>query len=327
MERKLNSVRTFFIALLSLIIFPGSTGKADVLPFQVQQVFPMGKDLKSRIIGELVFLGGIAISSQNKHLGGLSDLHVSNDGRMVAITDKGKWVTARLQHNSQGRLAGLTEGQILPILTTKGKKLKGKKKSDAEGLTPVADGYLVSFERKHRIWRYLGDDPSLSSAKKVTPPPGLKEMPDNGGLESLVMLANGWLLTFSEDLETDQGQTQGWLRTGTGWQSISLARSEDFAPTGMTRLASGDVLVLERSYSLLKGPAARVRLLKRTSIKPGAVLKGREIARLSGDQTVDNMEGISAVMTPQGERIYLMSDDNFNPLQRNLLFMFRFDRP
>jgi len=114
------------------------------------------------------------------------------------------------------------------------------------------------------------------------------------------------------------------LRTGKAWENIYLSRSDDFAPTGMTRLASGDILVLERSFSIMKGPAARIRLIDQTDIKPDALLMGREIARLSGSQTVDNMEGISAVMTLHGERIYLISDDNFNPLQRNLIFMFRF---
>jgi hypothetical protein len=56
---------------------------------------------------------------------------------------------------------------------------------------------------------------------------------------------------------------------------------------------------------------------------PGAVLEGDVIARLEGSLTVDNMEGIDARQAPGGETlIYILSDDNANPLQRTYLLMF-----
>jgi hypothetical protein len=315
----------YLTALLAIVALLAS-GPAQTKPltFSVEQVFVDEDNRDLRRVGELEFISGISITSDNKHFGGLSDLHVSEDGQMIAITDKGYRVRTRLQHDRDGDLTGLLDGDIVKLQTTKGKKLKGKKKSDAEGLIRTNDGWYVSFEHKQRIWFYPGVDPANVAATKVSAPKGLKDMPANGGLESLVELSDGRLLTFSEGLENASGQTQGWLRTGEVWENIYLSRPDDFAPTGMTRLASGDILVLERSYSLLKGPAARVRLIELNNIKTDAVLAGREIARLSGSQTVDNMEGINAVMTPAGERIYLISDDNFNPMQRNLIFMFRF---
>jgi hypothetical protein len=290
----------------------------------VEQVFVNEDNHDLTRVGELEFISGISVSSEDDRFGGLSDLSVSAEGRLIAISDKGDRVIARLRHDKTGALIGLAEGDITRLRTPKGKPLKGKKKSDAEGLARTANGYFVSFEHKHRIRFYPGQDPATHPAEKITPPKGLKKMPNNGGLESLVETGDGKLLTFSEDMVAGNGHTQGWLRSNNVWESIYLNRTEDFAPTGMTRLASGEILVLERSYSLLKGPAARIRLIEQKKIVAGAVLVGREIARLSGSQTVDNMEGISAVMTPDGERIYLLSDDNFNPLQRNLIFMFRF---
>jgi hypothetical protein len=310
------------LAAVALLTSPPA--RAEPLTFSVEQVFVDDDNHDLRRIGELEFISGLAVTSDNKHFGGLSDLHVGKGGQMIAITDKGNRLAARLRFDRHGKLVDLTDGDITKLQTTKGKKLKGKKKSDAEGLARTKEGWFVSFEHKQRIWFYPGSDPAAVAATKVTAPKGLKDMPANGGLESLVELTNGRLLTFSEDLENEPGQTQGWLRNGGTWQNIYLSRPDDFAPTGMTRLASGDILVLERSFSLLKGPAARIRLIDQTDIEPDALLNGRDIARLSGSQTVDNMEGISAVMTPAGERIYLISDDNFNSLQRNLLFMFRF---
>ena len=313
-----------FSVLITVTLLISAPAYAKPLTFSVEQVFVDEDNHDLRRVGELEFISGISVTSDNKRFGGLSDLHVNPDGQMIAITDKGYRLAAQLVFDRHGSLVGLTNGDITKLQTPKGKKLKGKKKSDAEGLTRTKDGWFVSFEHKQRIWFFPGTDPAVVAATKISPPKGLKDMPANGGLESLVELVDGRLLTFSEDLENAPSQTQGWLRTGKAWENIYLSRSDDFAPTGMTRLASGDILVLERSFSIMKGPAARIRLIDQTDIKPDALLMGREIARLSGSQTVDNMEGISAVMTLHGERIYLISDDNFNPLQRNLIFMFRF---
>ena len=317
-------MRVLTTVLFSMLLFTGGTSRAEPLSLQTKQVFLHDEDHSLRRIGELEFVSGIAVSSTNRYFGGISDLHIFADGKVLAITDKGKWIRTTLKHDKEGNLIGLAEGDITPLKTPGGKALKGKKKSDAEGLTQTEDGFLVSFERRHRIWRYAGDDPVDSAAEKTPLPTGLDEMPANGGLESLLQLDAGRLLTFSEDLVADNGHTRGWLRNGDVWQPVFLTKPDDFSPTGMARLANGDVLVLERSYSVLKGPAARIRLLDPDKIKPQAVLAGREIGHLKGSMTVDNMEGISTQMTSKGERIYLISDDNFNPLQRTLILMFRF---
>jgi hypothetical protein len=48
------------------------------------------------------------------------------------------------------------------------------------------------------------------------------------------------------------------------------------------------------------------------------------IARLEGSLTVDNMEGIDSRQGPGGETlVYVLSDDNANPLQRTYLLMFQ----
>ena len=45
--------------------------------------------------------------------------------------------------------------------------------------------------------------------------------------------------------------------------------------------------------------------------------------RSSAGQSVDNMEGLAVRQDADGRVFaYLVSDDNFNPLQRTLLFMF-----
>ena len=48
-----------------------------------------------------------------------------------------------------------------------------------------------------------------------------------------------------------------------------------------------------------------------------------ELATWTAPATVDNFEGIAAVRRPDGGvRLYILSDDNFNPGQRTLLLAF-----
>ena len=52
-------------------------------------------------------------------------------------------------------------------------------------------------------------------------------------------------------------------------------------------------------------------------------MRAEELARLASPYAVDNLEGLAATKGPRGETLlWLISDDNFNPLQRNLLLLF-----
>ena len=52
-----------------------------------------------------------------------------------------------------------------------------------------------------------------------------------------------------------------------------------------------------------------------------------ELARLASPYAVDNLEGLAATRGARGETLlWLISDDNFNPLQRNILMLFELAR-
>ena len=58
------------------------------------------------------------------------------------------------------------------------------------------------------------------------------------------------------------------------------------------------------------------------ALRPGATVSGQEIAILAPPLDVDNFEGVATRTGPHGETlIYLVSDDNFQPLEKTLLFM------
>jgi len=283
------------------------------------------------IVGQLVYRGGLVLQSDDARFGGWSDLHVSADGATVlALSDHGFWLTAKLGYD-RGRLASASDAQLGPLLDTTGGRVVGRR-SDSEGMAVRPDGATyISFERDHRIWLYPAADPPFSAPPHPVPTPArLVTAPDNGGIEALAWLSGGTLLALVEQLY-DGAENVGWIGNdaGTSWQELHYRTAgRDYAPTGLTELppgvpGAGDVLVLERKFTIFSGRAARITRLPRGAIRPGAHLAGEELALLQSPLTLDNFEGISAIRAPDGSvRLYIISDDNYTFLQRTLLFMF-----
>jgi len=74
---------------------------------------------------------------------------------------------------------------------------------------------------------------------------------------------------------------------------------------------------------MVRGVRIRVMTADAADFRPGNLVTAREIARLASPLAVDNLEGVSATKGPRGETLlWLISDDNFNALQRNLLLLF-----
>jgi hypothetical protein len=72
----------------------------------------------------------------------------------------------------------------------------------------------------------------------------------------------------------------------------------------------------------------RMRRIPQEVIKPGALIDGPVLLEADMGYQIDNMEGIAVHRSPQGDTILtLVSDDNFNALQRNLLLQFKLARP
>ena len=88
-------------------------------------------------------------------------------------------------------------------------------------------------------------------------------------------------------------------------------------------LPSGDLLILERKFSWLGGLGIRIRSIALSALAPGAVVDGPAIFNADLGNEIDNMEGIDAHVTPEGDTVLtLVSDDNFSLIQRTLLLQF-----
>jgi hypothetical protein len=297
---------------------------AEAITIEMQPI-PLDPRQGQSSVGELDYLAGYELSSTDGGWGGFSGLAVSRDGtRLIAISDVGLWLDAHLV-NSGDRLTGIDKATLAPMLDANGARLLGKSMSDAEGLSYDIDGsLLVSFERTGRLWRYgVETDMEAAVAEPEPSPLDNAPLPDNGGAEAVVALADGTILILTEGAPRGASDATGWIGRQGKWSTLRWARTGLFRVTDAALLPNGDLLVLERRYTQIGGPAARLSVVRRAAIEPNARLSGREIALIKLPMNVDNFEGLAVRAGSSGTLIYLISDDNRSPVQRTLLMEFR----
>ena len=278
-------------------------------------------DPSKRSIGSFAYAGGIEIrDTGSPTIFELSDLRIVSGDRLIAVSDRGNFFEARLLFDETGRLSGLADARVIPLVGERGERLTAAD-SDAEGLDLLPDGSrLVTFEGNDRIWLYRAD----GSAPRPTFEPDAT-FPTNEGMEAITLYpaaGPGAYLVGSEG--------------GTIWlcSLSSTCRATGFgrlvpSGLGLTALSAygedGEFAMLGRSYDPLRGIRNSVRLIGTTGAPGGRVLDEMTIA---APLNVDNFEGISVVPRPTGDiRLYLLSDDNGSAVQRTYLFAFDWKPP
>jgi hypothetical protein len=318
--------RSIFAGLILLVVGSSLPAAAETLTVHGSPVPLNPHDAAQQTTGALTYMGGIELKSPHRAFGGLSGVTISADGRrIVAVSDRGNWFRARLELDESGRLTGLTDPAIFAMQDRNKVPLRGHM-ADAEALLQEGGGrVLVAFERVHRLWRYS----LLAGLDEAEPhdypaPPDLRQAPPNQGIEAMTRLSDGRLVLLTEDYVDSENRRRGWVSEGPRYHPIWMWVRDRFKPTDMTRLPNGDVLLLERRFTVVGGIAARLSVIRAGTIQPDAVLEPRVIATLQPPLTVDNMEGIAATPGPGVTTdIYILSDDNFKSIQRTLLLKFR----
>lgn len=252
--------------------------------------------------------GGLILRGPGLH--GLSDLKMQGD-RAWVVSDFGDLVRFTLRLDRNGRLTSADGAVSRPLTGPDGGVLTPKANADAEGLALLPDGrVLISFERDHRIWAYgvgANDRPGLVSTPR-------QPFEDNQGIEGLAPAPGGGWLALGEaggawlcDADADACEPL---------PNAPTAYTDGFLTTGADVDPAGGWLIVQRLFTPPLNMQARVR-----HMAPDGTLS-EPLIHLRPPASTDNFEGIAAVPTATGTRVYLLSDDNDNFVQKTLLLAF-----
>lgn len=276
--------------------------------------------------GELVLIGGWELDSANSDFGGFSALHAMGQGRLLALSDAA--VLAGFAITDKGLAA---DSFIAPLPVRKGES-SSKKDQDSESLAhdPVSGRFWAGFEQRQRIRRY---SPGFARAEATGTPAAMQGWPRNGGAEAMVRRADGSFVVFAESRSVRPGITVGLLFGGDPAEPD--ARAQGFAyqpPTGyritdVAALPDGRLLTLHRRFSYLEGVSAKIGIIAAGAVREGALVRSRIIATLKPPLPTDNMEGIAIDREHGRTIVWVISDDNYLPLQRTLLLKFALNAP
>lgn len=320
-----------FGTVLALWLLAGGSAFAAELTVRGQPLSLDPENLQDREVDRLRYRAGFHLTGDLPEFGGFSGMTLS-DHRLVAVSDRGYWLTLELRHAADGTLEGFGRAEMGPLLDLDGRPVEGRERYDAEELVELPGRFLVTFEGHHRIFDYAaeGDPPAPRGRPGViSAPAGLSAADDNMGMEAVTPLDDDQLLVLTEDLRDPRGDIVGWIGCEAGWEALSLVPFDTFVPTSAATFPDGDVLLLERSYSEeTKITRVRFSRIAARSIVAGARLAGDELALLSPPRTVDNMEAVAIREVDDDTLlIYVLSDDNFSVHQRTLLMEFELSRP
>lgn len=296
---------------------PAAVADGRALPLAAVAVpLDPGTPARERV-GALRYRGGVALTSTDPAFGGLSALRIGPGGWALSVSDTGNWVTFRLIERG-GRLVGARDGWIAPLRDTAGRPPLNKDLGDAEALdwdraTGVA---TVVFEQDHRFQHYAGIDPArpaslAAPARAVERHPLMRGWQANGGGEAFAWVDGVPTVIAEAGPPARRTMLQ---RFGALTVVSEYPNPPGFSPTDMAA-ERGTLTIVNRRFAAAEGPGAVIVRWRR-----GA--PPEELARLTRPLTVDNYEGLA--LTRRGGRrfLYVLSDDNFNPMQRTLLLKF-----
>ncbi|MGM4889199.1 esterase-like activity of phytase family protein [Tardiphaga sp. 20_F10_N6_6] len=283
--------------------------------------------------GSLQYRSGLVLTSRYQDFGGISGLRLDDKGEgFIAISDKGNWFTGKIAYSGD-TMVGIVDVEAAPMLGADGRPITARGWYDTESIAVDGPTVYIGLERVHQILKFdFGRDGVRARGEQIPQPPGMRKLPSNGSLEALVVVRKdrfkssplaGMLLAISERGLDSAGNIAAWIIGGKAPANFSVRRTKNYDISDAALLPSGDLLLLERKFSLFGDTGVRIRRIPLASIVPDAVIDGPTIFDADLGYEIDNFEGLDVHVTPEGDTVLtLISDDNFSMLQRTLLMQF-----
>lgn len=300
--------------------------KMSVATHQITH-FHIGRDEQK--FGPLEFVGGLSLAAGGD-FGAFSGLRFLDAGsRFFGVADTGFWFQGVIERDEAGRPAGIVDFAMQPMVDEAGEPIEGKWRTDAEGFAISGSRATASFERDHKVLEFAlapGDMRAAENSLDFLVPRA--ELRQNRGFETLVYApADGHLagarIGITERSLDSAGSIFAAILEGPQKGIFKVVRSDDFDITDGAFLPNGDLLLLERRFSMATGVAMRLRRIDGATIRKGALLDGAVLLEADMAYQIDNMEGLDVWRRDDGALIVsLISDDNHSILQRNLYLEF-----
>lgn len=280
--------------------------------------------------GPLEFVGGLEMRSRSRHFGALSSFRFLTPGRdIIGVADTGFWFFGRVERDELQRPVGMADFTMQQMVDRNGNIILDKGLADAEGLA-VRDGIAtVGFERHHRISEFRVEPTNMKGRLRnldfLVP---AHELRHNRGFETITFahpygIHEGARIAITEKSLDGDGNVFAAIIEGPARGVFTIARHGDFDITDGVTLDNGDLLLLERSYSVARSVGMRLRRIYGESIMKGMVADGPILFEADMSYQIDNMEGMDVWRREDGALVVaLMSDDNHSILQRNLYLEF-----
>lgn len=278
-------------------------------------------------LGALTYLGGVRLRNGDPAFGGFSSMEVRGD-RFTLLSDAGNIVRFRMGPDwtpRDVRFGDLPAGTGSPAY---------KRNRDSESLAadPATGRYWVGFERSNAIWRY---DAGFTRGEASAQPAMMRDWSENGGAESMVRLRDGRFLVISETTRPENGRRRAErvvaLFSGDPTdpavrvQELSYVPPAQYDPSDAAELPDGRLLVLNRRITLRDLFTAKLTLVDIRGAKPGAVLRGTEIATFAAPVQHDNFECLAITRESGATILWIASDDNQQWWEQSLLLKFRLE--
>ncbi|HVZ29382.1 MAG TPA: esterase-like activity of phytase family protein [Asticcacaulis sp.] len=304
-------------AVLALLLIP-AVARAEPIPYNQPLTVSFrpltGSDPKP-VNSHVRYVAGYEmVAHGTSFLVGLSDLQLAPDGdgfSVEAISDWGAAARFTLMPDGQGGFKD-SSLEIDPLRDDEGKTFYDKTQGDSEDIAidPATGTRYASFEGLQRVVAY--PEPETWRGKgTMLPLSGLARFPDNEGMEGLTFIheASGNSLLIGVESGgywrcglTDYAchMVKGPPAPGFLYKTVSLAVLDPADPAH-----DHDILALSRYYDPFTGARNILRLLK---LDGDQLTVDQTLLKIAPPLPADNFEGVAAVKTATGYRLYFISD-------------------
>jgi hypothetical protein len=309
--------------ILAAVAYGGEIGQA----FEISPIFkPGGAFMGVRLLGALRL---VSDPSHGPAVHELSGLAWDQDEQVLyAVSDQG-YLAHLYPKFTAGMLMGVELRATYLFRDGAGRPLKGRD-ADAEDLAirNSVNGkrgdteLVVSFEQKPRVLGFQPNESYLHAYPLPEPLSDIKVYQDpNDALEALALHPEFGLLTAPMRPLVSAAQEVFTLYAldGRQWRYPSIdTQHSDLV--SLETMPNGSLLALERKYEGFFSPI--VFAVRRIQLTPGSkdssMLPVHDIVRFdtSDGWVIDNFEAIAG---HQGNRFFMVSDDNESAIQKTLL--------